>query len=152
MAPYVCVCGFVKPTLCTTATVQSYIVKIDLHCAPCVVHHGALLQDTGPPCAPWSAIQVSGVQCRSVVHNEVLCRSGGAQRISHKPRQMDRQKAMHKSPPCMSFILTIMKSEITLLIQGGHEASCDENTSLGRKIKFRNSSFFILPDQPTGQN
>ncbi len=47
-------------------------------------------------------MQVGGAQRRSMVPNVVLHSLGGAQRRSHKPRPTDRQKAMHKSPPCMS--------------------------------------------------
>ncbi len=44
---------------------------------------------------------VGGAQCRLVVHNVVLYQWGSAQCSSHKPRQMDTQKAVHKSTPCV---------------------------------------------------
>ncbi len=42
----------------------------------------------GLPCAPWSTMQVSGAQCRLMVHNIVLYHHSGAQHRFHKP---DRQ-------------------------------------------------------------
>ncbi len=41
--------------------------------------------DIGPPCSPWCTTQLSGAQCRSVVHNIVLYPWDDAQHSSRAP-------------------------------------------------------------------
>ena len=99
----------VGPTLCTTATVQSYIMHhqpalctTDLHCAPYRAQGGIHLfpentwcdpsfSKKGIPYAPWCTMHFNGGQCSSVVHKVDLDRS-----IS-SDRQTDRREDATKS-------------------------------------------------------
>ncbi len=66
-----------KATLCTTKV----YVGTELHCRG----RPPLLTDIGPPCATWCTTQAGSAQCRSMVHNIVLCSLGGTQSRSRQP-------------------------------------------------------------------
>ena len=80
-------------TTCVHALVHHLWTKSVRYCA-CepskkikMLGQSLLLMDIGLPCAPWCTRQVSGTQCKSVVHNVVLYHWGSAQCRSHNPPQ-----------------------------------------------------------------